>query len=184
MNPEKTQHSQTPRPISRFKMPRKGRKTARLWSLHPKLHDDVARLLDAEGLHLDFFDADDENSNIEERDTNIMGRFICQNSGCYSSGWSSKRVAITIRMYPQQRYNARVYHQRCRNCTSIGRLFLDTECYAERVTYWLKKWNGIEVQQPSFSGQSRGPHDSELCEGCKVGHCPNSSEDIASVLAR
>ncbi|KAL2803112.1 zinc-binding domain-containing protein [Aspergillus granulosus] len=165
-------------------MPRKGRKAAKLWSLHPKLHDDVARLLDEEGLQLDFFDADDEETNVEERDTNVMGRFICQNSGCYSSGWSSKKIAITIRMYPRQRYNARVYHQRCRNCRAVGRLILDTGCYAERVTYWLKKWNGIEVQRPDYSSQSRGPHDSELCEGCKVGHCPNSNEDLALVLAR
>ncbi|OQE44081.1 hypothetical protein PENNAL_c0666G01493 [Penicillium nalgiovense] len=165
-------------------MPRKGRKAAKLWSLHPKLHDDVARLLDEEGLQIDFFGADNDETNIEEWDTNVMGRFICQNSGCYSSGWSSKKVAITIRMYPRQRYNARVYHQRCRNCTAVGRLILDTECYAERVTYWLKKWNGIEVERPSFSGQSGGPHDSELCEGCKVGHCPNSNEDLSLVLAR
>ncbi|CAG8923270.1 unnamed protein product [Penicillium salamii] len=167
-----------------FEMPRKGRKVAKLWSLHPEFHDEVARLLDEEGLRLDFVSIDDGQSNIEEWDTNVMGRFICHNSICYSSGWSSKRIAITIRLYPQQRYNARVYHQRCRTCKSVGRLVLNTECYAERVTYWLKKWNGIEVQRPGYSGQSRGPHDSELCEGCRAGHCPNSNEDLALVLAR
>jgi hypothetical protein len=166
------------------KMPRKGRKAAKLWSLHPKLHDDVAQLLDEEGLQIGFLDADDEETNIQYWDTNVMGRFICPNSGCYSSGWSSKKVAITIRMYPQQRYNARVYHQRCRNCKAVGRLVLDTGSYVERVTYWLKKWNGIEVQPPNFSGQSRGPHDSELCEGCKVDHCSNLNQDLALVLAR
>jgi hypothetical protein len=83
-------------------MPRKGRKAAKLWSLHPKLHNDVARLLDDEGLQLAFFNADDEETNIEERDTNIMGRFICRNSGCHLNGWSRKKIAITIRMYPQQ----------------------------------------------------------------------------------
>ncbi|KAJ5393562.1 uncharacterized protein N7487_011203 [Penicillium crustosum] len=149
-------------------MARKGRKGAKLSSLHPRLHDNVAQVLDEEGLQVDFLDADDEATNIEDRDTNVMGRFICPNSGCNSSGWSSKKVAITIRMYPQQRYNARVYHQRCKNCNAVGRLVLDTECYVERVTYWLKKWNGIEVQPPDFSGQSRGPHNSELCEGCKL----------------
>jgi hypothetical protein len=81
-------------------MPRKGRKTARLWSLYLKLYNDVARLLDAEGLHLDFFNADNKESSIEERDINIIGRFIYKNSGCYSSGWSSKKVAITIYIYP------------------------------------------------------------------------------------
>ncbi|KAF4212689.1 hypothetical protein CNMCM8980_000782 [Aspergillus fumigatiaffinis] len=53
-------------------MPRKGRKAAKLWSLHPKLHDDVAQLLNEEGLQLDSFDADDEETDIEERDTNVM----------------------------------------------------------------------------------------------------------------
>ncbi|KAL2836863.1 zinc-binding domain-containing protein [Aspergillus pseudoustus] len=167
-------------------MARKGRKTAKLWSLHPELHDDVARVLDEEDLQLDFFDADDEETNVEERDTNVIGRFVCQNTRCSTPGWSSKKIAITIRMYPRQRYNARVYHQRCRNCNAVGRLVLDATCYAERVTYWLKRWNGIEVQRPNHSGQSRGPHDSELCEGCKAGHCSNSNEngDLASLLAR
>jgi hypothetical protein len=95
-------HYQAPR----FKMPRKGRKAAKLWSLHPKLHDDVAQLLNEEGLQLEFLDTDDEEANIEERHTNVMGRFICRNSGCHSSGWSSKKIAITIRMYPRRLYNA------------------------------------------------------------------------------
>ncbi|KAL3254940.1 hypothetical protein ABHI18_008614 [Aspergillus niger] len=67
-------------------MPRKGRKAANLWSLHPKLHNDVTQLLDEEGLKIDFFDADDEEPNIEKRDTNVIGRFIRQNRGCNSSG--------------------------------------------------------------------------------------------------
>ena len=168
--------------VTRFKMPYR-RKAASLWSLHPELHDDVARSLDEEELQLDFFEVDDEQTNIKERDTNVMGRFICQNNRCYSSGWSSNKIAITIRMYPRQRYNARLYHQRCRNCRAIGRLVLDTESYAERVTYWLKKWHGIEVERPYYSVKSKGPHDSQLCEGCKVGHCPNSNDDLALVLA-
>ncbi|KMK55725.1 hypothetical protein Y699_08714 [Aspergillus fumigatus Z5] len=137
----------------------KGPKAAKLWSLHPKLHDDVAQLLNEEGLQLDFYNADDEETNIKEWDTNVMGRFICRNKGCHSSGWSSKKIAMTIRMYPRGLYNARVYHQRCKNCRALGRPVLDHECYAERVAYWLKKWNGIEVQRPNYSGQSRGPHD-------------------------
>lgn len=132
-------------PATRLNMPRKGGK--KLWSLHPKLHDDIARLLEEEGLQMDFFDVDDEETNIKEWDTNVMGRFICQNKGCNTSGWSSKKIATTIRMYSQQRYNARVYHQRCRNCRTVGRLVLDSGCYAERVTYWLKKWNGFEVSK-------------------------------------
>ncbi|PGG96212.1 hypothetical protein AJ79_09681 [Helicocarpus griseus UAMH5409] len=163
--------------LVRREMPRKGRKPATLWSLHLNLHEHVAQLLEDEGLHLDFFDVDDEKSTIGQKDTNVMGRFVCQNNGCKSTGWSSKKIAITIRMYPGQLYNARVYHQRCRNCNDVGQLILDEECYAERVAYRLKKWNGIAVPVPNFSGQSRGPHDRALCEGCKAGHCANLNED-------
>lgn len=159
-------------------MPRGGRRPAALWSLHPTFHDDVARLLDEEGLRLEFLDVDDVKSNIEERDTNIMGRFQCRNRGCRSNGWSSKKIAITIRMYPGQQYNARVYHQRCKNCNTVGRPVLDGS-YAERVSYWIKKWNGVEVQRPATSGQSRGPHDSDLCEGCRAGHCSGLNDYLA-----
>jgi len=40
-----------------------------------------------------------------------MGRFKCLNEVCPKAGWASKMIAITIRMYPEQQYNARVYHQ-------------------------------------------------------------------------
>lgn len=158
-------------------MPPKGRKPAARWSLHPKFHDDVAALLYEEGLDLDFLDVDDGESNIRSRDTNIMGRFICRNRRCHSGGWSSKKIAVTIRMYPGQQYNARVYHQRCKICNSVGRPVLDGS-YVERVCYWIKRWNGIEVERPLSSGQSRGPHDRDRCEGCRAGHCRDLYDDL------
>ncbi|KAL4917690.1 zinc-binding domain-containing protein [Aspergillus aurantiobrunneus] len=85
-------------------------------------------------------------------------------------GWSSNKIAVTIRMYPRGRYNARVYHQRCKGCNWVFRPQLD-DSYAERVTYWLLKWNGVDVQAPSHGGRSNAPHNSVLCEGCKAGHC-------------
>jgi hypothetical protein len=42
---------------------------------------------------------------------------------------------------------------------------------AERVAYRLKKRRGIEMDRPIYSGQSKGPHQNNLCEGCKDGHC-------------
>lgn len=146
-------------------------------------HDDVARLLDEEGLRFDFLDADDAENNIEERETNIMGRFLCRDRRCHHSGWSSKKIAITIRMYPGLRYNARVYHQRCRNCNTVGRPILNSS-YAERVAYWIKKWNGVEVQRPATSGQSNGPHDSDRCEGCRAGHCSSLNNYLALQMDR
>lgn len=151
-------------------MPPKRQKSAKRWSLYPTLHDDVARLLEEEDLALEFYNIDTDEGGLHMHDSNIMGRFICRNGACKSSGWSSKKIAITIRMYPGQKYNARVYHQRCKNCNCISRPILD-ESYAERVTYRIKKWNGVEVESPRISGASKGPHNSLLCEGCKAGHC-------------
>ena len=146
------------------------------WSLYPRLHGKVARLLKEEGLKFKFYNVDNDIDDIDERDTNIMGRFKCHNRGCSSSGWSSKKIAITIRMYPGDKYNARVYHQRCKSCNNLSRPVLD-ESYAERVTYWIKKWNGVEVERPDISGESNSPHNSQLCEGCKAGHCNEFVDD-------
>ena len=145
-------------------------KSDRTWFMYQTLHDDVSRLLEEDDLHFDFFQHDDIKTCTKEYDTNIMGRFICRNHACNSNGWSSKRIAITIRMYPGAQYNARVYNQRCRACNRLGEPRLD-DSYAERVAYRLKKWCGIEMDRPSHSGQSKGPHQRALCEGCKNGHC-------------
>ena len=37
---------------------------------------------------------------------------------------------------------------------------------AESSAVW-----SIEMHRPNHSGQSKGPHQSALCEGCKNGHC-------------
>ncbi len=73
-------------------------------------------------------------------------------------------------MYPGRQYNARVYHQRCKKWERLYELDLD-DSYAERVVYWLMKWNGVNMEKPSHRGQSKGPHNKKLCEGCKAGHC-------------
>ena len=138
--------------------------------MFPVLHDDVSRLLEEDNLEFNFYKVDKPESCVKEHDTNIMGRFICHNHSCGSDGWSSKNIAITIRMYDGKKYNARVYHQRCMSCNSLSRPYLDGS-YAERVAYRLKKWNGIKVEAPDFSGERKKPHHSDLCEGCKDGHC-------------
>lgn len=142
-------------------------------SLYPLLHDDVSRLLEVENLHFTFHNADVDNS-IRTHHTNIMGRFSCHNQSCRSQGWFSMKIAIIIRMYSGERYNARVYHQRCKLCNSLSKPTLD-DSYAERVAYRLKKWSGIQMEQPQFSGGSKGPHQARFCEGCKAGHCGEGS---------
>lgn len=139
----------------------------RTWSTYPELHDQVSRLLADDDL---FFDFGGTGRGIEEYDTNVMGRFACRNRACGSRAWTSKRIAITVRMYAGARYDVRVYHQRCKDCNRLSRPDLD-ESYAERTAYRLKKWCGVSVQPPPC-GKKRGPpHESRLCEGCKVGHC-------------
>ena len=154
-------------------MPSRKSKSDRTRSMHQNQHDNVSRLLEEDDLHFDFYEDDDAETCIKDYDTNIMGRFICRNRACNSKGWSSRMIAITIRMYPGAQYNARVYHQRCQRCNRLGEPRLD-DSYAERVAYRLKKWCGIEMDRPSYSGESKGPHQSTLCEGCKDGHCTQS----------
>lgn len=151
-------------------MARKKTKSNKTWAMYPSLHDEVSLLLDEDDLHLDFCKIDDADTCIREYDTNIVGRFICHNDKCGSNGWSSNMVAITIRMYPNDRYNARVYYQRCKGCNRLSKPLLNNT-YAERIAYRIKKWYGIQLETPYYSAQSNGPHQSSLCEGCKDGHC-------------
>lgn len=154
-------------------MPSKGRKPAKPWSLYPSLHEEVSRLLGNDDLAFSFHGADDSRSNTHEYDTHIMGRFICHNSACVSSGWMSKKIPITIRMYSGAQYNARVYHQRCQNCNRLSRPILN-DSYADRVAYRIKKWRGIQLDRPFFVRRIGKPHNRYLCEGCKDGHCRES----------
>lgn len=151
-------------------MPRKTA-TKHSWSLYPALDKHVSRLLKPTNLHFKFHNTDDAKGCINDYDTNIMGHFNCKNTSCGVDGWSSKKIAVTIRMYNGNLYNARVYHQRCKSCNRLSRPYLD-DSYADRVVYRLKKWSGIEPERPYYSEDKEGPpHESRLCEGCKNGHC-------------
>lgn len=141
------------------------------WSLQSPLHRDVASVLKQDGLRFKFHDVDDEQGVINEFDSHVMGRFVCGNKGCPCTGWGSRRIAVTIRQYEGKRYNARVYHQRCRKCGEVGGLRLDGESYVQRVSYRIRKWNGVEVEEPPYRVGGRLPHDGDLCCGCAVGRC-------------
>lgn len=142
----------------------------RSFDIRPSLHDDVARLLEEDNLFLDFHAVDEIQTAVQEYDSHVVGRFVCKNAACFAKGWSSKKIAITIRMYLNARYNARVYYQSCKICKKLACPILD-DTYAERVAYRLKKWSGIEMEIPFYSVRSKGPHETDLCEGCKNGHC-------------
>ena len=44
--------------------------------------------------------------------THVMGRFECKNESCNTKVWTSKMVAIVIRRFTEQKYNAVVFNQR------------------------------------------------------------------------
>ncbi|KAI0490470.1 zinc-binding domain-containing protein [Xylaria cf. heliscus] len=144
-------------------------------SMHPTKHPEVSQLLEEDNLHFKFHDNDDDIGCTKTYDTNIMGRFRCYNPKCTKNGWSSKQISITIRMYPRREYNAVVWHQRCKSCGFLAKPILD-ETYADRVAYRIKKWCGIRLEKRVYSGNSKGPHESRLCEGCKAGHCSQGDE--------
>lgn len=162
--------------LSKAKQPKKQKKKPGkkdpLWSMLPERHRDVLLMLKDCGLKFKFHNEDDSISCAEDWDTNVMGRFSCRNRDCPSRGWPSKAIAMTIRLYPNARYNARIYHQRCIRCNTPGRLEEVDDSYTERVSYWLKRWSGVQVEAAQHSyKKTRAPHQSDLCEGCKAGHC-------------
>ncbi|KAF5664827.1 hypothetical protein FHETE_6942 [Fusarium heterosporum] len=152
-------------------MPRRRLNEDPLWSLYPELHDEVADKLEEFQLEYSFNTNDDEHSILKDYDSNIMGRFSCPNDQCKNNGWSTEKMAVTIREYSGDRYNVRVYHQRCKRCKSVGRPTIDEDSYIDRVTYRIKKWNGVEMKHPEWSGIRVKPHEEALCEGCRDGHC-------------
>ncbi|KAI0449730.1 zinc-binding domain-containing protein [Xylaria acuta] len=142
-----------------------------LWSMCPFKHPEVSTLLEREHLHFTFRIEGDDKACAREYDTHIMGRFRCENPECDNQGWSSKPIAITIRMYPDDEYNAGVYHQHCIACDTLSTPTLD-DSYAGRVAYRLKKWRGIKLKRRSHPKTTPDkPHEGELCKGCKAGHC-------------
>ncbi|KAI1737709.1 zinc-binding domain-containing protein [Xylaria scruposa] len=159
-----------PKPFSAAIMPNRRPKQVKSWSMYPDLHDDVAGLLDDDGLKFTFHHEDDDRDCIKNYDTNVMGRFACRNANCSSHGWSSKRIAITIRLYRDNKYNARIWHQRCKRCNQLSKPLLD-DSYSERVAYRIKKWSGIALEAPRYYGTANAPHETKFCEGCEHGHC-------------
>lgn len=143
------------------------------WSMFPDRHDEVMQLLESDNVTFKFHPIDDDLGHVLYHDTSAMGRFICHNKQCSSHAWTSKKISMTIRLYTGNRYNARVYYQHCKSCESVSKPRLDAS-YAERVAFRLKRWSGVPVDAPHYLKESKAPHQSDLCEGCKAGHCSSS----------
>jgi hypothetical protein len=138
----------------------------------PELHQRIAEAV-APAITSTWFNSNTKAHAEKEKDTNVIGKFTCVNDRCGKDGWSSGLVAIWIRGYDRNGYNAIVFNQRCKSCDWLGCLKMDEQSYVERIEYRLKKWAGVRDEESTFSRHKllRGPHEREHCEGCKAGHC-------------
>lgn len=139
--------------------------------MFPGLHENVLEAISGEISSFSFNENDNDAGIEHEHSTNIVGKFKCRNKSCRTKGWTSGHVAIWIRGYSGDRYNAVVYNQRCKNCDGLGDLEVDGQSYVDRVAYRLKVWAGAPVPRPHFIQRNTPPHKRELCEGCKAGVC-------------
>lgn len=136
----------------------------------PHLHKDVAKAV-SDHITSVWFNRNIKQEHDDLYSTFLMGRLTCDNSACSKEAWTSGKVNIVIRRYPNNGYNAVVYNQRCKQCKRLGNLTLDKSSYVERVAYRLKKWAGVVMEQPPYREKETPPHRQELCEGCKNGYC-------------
>ncbi|KAK5653471.1 hypothetical protein OQA88_8957 [Cercophora sp. LCS_1] len=145
---------------------------------YPSLHEDVVNAFDNVPAPAPLFNHDGCNSEvINDYNTSIMGRFACQNPKCSSTGWSSKKIAIQIRGFRDNTYDALVFKQRCRTCQHLGTMRINKNSYIERFAYRPEKWAGVPMEAPEYNAEERGPpHESSLCEGCNAGRCPMLEE--------
>ncbi|KAK3817132.1 MAG: zinc-binding domain-containing protein [Linnemannia elongata] len=144
------------------------------WSLYPELFGSVDVYLKKP---FTFYDVDDDGLHaLKEYDTFVSGFFLCSER-CSKRGWSSGKIAISIRLYDHEQYNARIHHQRCRVCDALSRPTLDADTYGERVSYRLNKWSGFKMSHPIYGKKTTPPHDCENCEACSIGRCPHDKDD-------
>ncbi|AEO71936.1 uncharacterized protein THITE_2148506 [Thermothielavioides terrestris NRRL 8126] len=141
--------------------------------MFPSLHEAVEDAIHANIFPEPWFNqAGGDHDAIDDYSTHVMGSFECRNPTCSQQGWGSKKIAIQIRRYAGNGYNAVVYKQRCKSCKQLGVLRLDEKSYVDRVSYRLKKWAGIPTTPPEYNGDKGGPaHEHLLCEGCRMGRC-------------
>lgn len=139
--------------------------------MFPSLHKDVVNSISHSIAFTWVRKSNSDRSAQKEYTTHVMGKFRCMNDGCGTDGWSSKKVAILIRGYAENGYNAVVFNQRCRRCKQLGTLNLDQQSYVERVAYRIQKWAGVQVARQDWVAKEGPPHKQELCEGCKRGVC-------------
>ncbi|ETI22357.1 hypothetical protein G647_06431 [Cladophialophora carrionii CBS 160.54] len=139
--------------------------------MFPSLHQAVANAVSDQMAVPWFCEIDSDRGARNKWTIHVMGRFRCRNT-CGTNGWSSKKVAILIRGYDLNGYNAVVFNQRCRTCDQLGTLTLDENSYVERVADRIQIWAGVQVRRGRHpTSKPSKPHERALCEGCKRGVC-------------
>lgn len=139
------------------------------YSLYPELHSRVIDNIDKRMENIKFR-TKDHNLGCESKTTNLVGNFRCSNPKC-NKKWSSGVVATVVRLYNNNTYNAKVYHQRCKRCEWRSRPVLD-DSYEERVCRNLQIMQGIfSPRIVQRRDKATAPHDENRCEGCKDGVC-------------
>ena len=139
--------------------------------MFPLLHQNVSDAVSDEIQSTWFNEKGSDKHCNNKYSTNVMGKFKCNNNSCSNRGWASKKVAILIRGYPKNGYDAVIFNQRCQSCNRLGAFTLDENSYVERIAYRLKKWAGVWMEEQRYSEKVGPPHKRELCEGCKGGYC-------------
>ncbi|OTA99023.1 hypothetical protein M426DRAFT_325527 [Hypoxylon sp. CI-4A] len=147
------------------------KRQAKALYMFPTLHHEITKTVSSDISKIWFSKKSDEAN--KEYSTHVMGKFRCDNGDCSNHGWSSKKIAILIRGFSGNGYNAVVFNQRCQSCNQLGSLMLDKTSYIERVSYRLKKWAGVKLEGQPHAITQGLPHKPELCEGCKRGYCQN-----------
>lgn len=159
--------------VKNFSKPKKGPRTAFAFPrLHKAVEDAVSQNISATWVRK----SNNDRTADKEYTTHVVGKFRCMNEACGKGGWSSGKVAILIRGYEGNGYNAVVFNQRCKTCNTLGTLTLDEKSYVDRIAYRIQRWAGVEMEQPYYASKESLPHKQELCEGCKRGVCRQTSD--------
>jgi hypothetical protein len=83
------------------------------------LHQDVTNAVSNDIAWTWFPENDSDNDSNNKHSAHVMGRFRCNNYNSPSGGWASNKVAMLIRGYPENGYNAVVFNQRCKVCNQL-----------------------------------------------------------------
>ncbi|KAI0867207.1 zinc-binding domain-containing protein [Hypoxylon argillaceum] len=153
--------------------------------MFPALHSRVVEAVSGQPDNI-WFEKKNNDRTSNSHETFVIARFKCNTAACSKDAWSSGKVPIVIRGYPQNGYNAVVFNQRCRYCENLGTMTLNEETYAERIAYRLKVWARVPVPRQTFGVKRSPPHIQELCEGCIQGYCQvqsNSPRQLRPHLA-